>query len=130
MKQTIWRTLTAATLVLSAAPAALAFDGDVQNGKRIFMVKGRDGKACMSCHPRGLTTGETYRGKDISDLTERTLRASKLKSKTVKFLKVQGLQLSPSELEDLLTFVERLPSAGFGPVPPAWQGFVRSKLGE
>jgi hypothetical protein len=94
------------------------------------MQKGKDGKACMSCHPRGETTGEVFRGKDIPDLTARELGESKLRSKTQKFLEVQGQQLSPAELEDLLTFVQGLPTKGFGPVPTAWQAYVRSKIRE
>lgn len=130
LKLTFPRAALTLALVLAFAPAALAFNGNPENGKRIFLKKGIDGKACMTCHPRGLTTGETYRGKDISDLTEGPLSEAKLRKKTLKFLEVQGMRLSPSELEDLLTFVERLPSTGFGPVPPAWQGYVRSKLNE
>jgi hypothetical protein len=114
-----------AGMALAVVQSASAFSGNPANGKQIFMQKGSTGKACMTCHPMGGTTGETYKGKDISDLTDRALKAGKLQSKTEKFLKVQGLTLSPAALNDLLTFVEGLPSQGFGPVPPAWQAHVK-----
>src|SRR5690348_13906458 len=104
-------------LVLSFALSAFAFSGNLQNGKRIFMTKGPSGKACMTCHPQGLTTGETYKGKDIPDLTERTLPDDKVRKKTQRFLDVQGMTLTPSDLEDLLTFTSALPTQGFGAVP-------------
>ncbi|MNS33618.1 hypothetical protein D3C72_657340 [compost metagenome] len=130
MTPTFLRAGIALALILAFGPTALAFNGNPENGKRLFMQKGPSGKACMTCHPKGLTTGETYKGKDIPDLTEGPIAEAKLRKKTLKFLEVQGLQLSPAELEDLLTFEAGLPSKGFGPVPAAWQGYVRSKLGE
>lgn len=129
MKAKRWVMALPVLLMLAVAGPAVAAGGNVENGKRLFMVKGTGGKACMTCHPRGLTTGETYKGKDIPDLTERALSESKLRRRTEKFLKVQGMALSEAELEDLLAFVRQLPDQGFGPVPPAWQGFVKSKLG-
>lgn len=114
-------------VVLSFALSAYAFSGNAQNGKRLFMTKGPDGKACMTCHPQGLTTGETFKGKDIPDLTERPLSDSKVRKRTLRFLQVQGMTLTDSDLEDLLTFTSALPSQGFGPVPPEWRRYVQQK---
>lgn len=110
-------------------PPAQAFNGDPVRGKVLFMTKGQGGKACMTCHPKGLTTGETYKGKDIPELTDE-LSEAKLRKKTLRFLKVQGMTLTDSELNDLLTFVQRIPSQGFGPVPREWQGYVKKTLGQ
>lgn len=115
-------------LVLMGFPA-MAFEGNAARGKVIFMTKGQGDKACMTCHPRGLTTGKTFKGKDIPELTE-PISERKLVRKTRRFLKLQGMQLSEAEVTDLLTFVQRLPTQGFGPVPPDWKGYVDKALGE
>lgn len=119
--------MAVAVLSLVAGLPAQAFEGDPEKGKQIFMTKGRDDKACMTCHPKGLTTGKTYKGKDIPELTDE-LSERKIKRKTQRFLRMQGLQLTDAELADLLTFVQQLPTRGFGPVPPEWQGYVKKTL--
>jgi cytochrome c553 len=124
MPRRYWSLIVSSALALSVVLSASAFSGNLANGKRIFMQKGTNGKACMTCHPKGGTTGDTYKGKDIPDLADRPIKTTKLQSKSEKFLKVQGIALSAAEMNDLLAFVEVLPSQGFGPVPPAWQKFV------
>lgn len=116
-------------LALVTALPAQAFDGNAERGKQIFMTKGSNDKACMTCHPKGLTTGKSYKGDDIPELTE-SLSERKIMRKTKRFLKVQGTQLTDAELNDLLTFVQQIPSKGFGPVPSEWQGYVKKTLGE
>ena len=111
-------------LVASLASPAFAFSGNVENGKKLFMSKGTNGKACMTCHPAGLTTNEPFQGKDIPDLVNERFSAVKIEKKTLKFLKYQGMTLSGSDLNDLLAFVQQLPDRGFGPVPAAWQRHV------
>jgi cytochrome c553 len=130
MRRNRWPMALAAGLVLAATMSAYAVTSNAANGKKIFMTKGQGDKACMTCHPKGLTTGDTYRGKDIPDLTERELRERKLRSKTEKFLKVQGMTLSDADMEDLLTFVRALPSQGFGSVPPEWRRYVQEKAAQ
>ncbi len=112
-------------LVASLASPAFAFSGNVENGKKIFMRKGPSGKACMTCHPAGLTTKETFKGKDIPDLVNERFNTAKIQKKTLKFLKYQEMSLSTSELNDLLAFVEQLPDRKFGSVPLAWQAHVK-----
>lgn len=109
---------------------ALAFDGDLANGKRVFMLKGQaeGNKACMTCHPRGETTGKMPNGKKIPSLTEEELSQKKLKSKSDKFLKRMKLELNDKDTNDLYAFVESLPSKGFGPVPAEWEEYVKNKL--
>lgn len=108
---------------------AYAFNGDPAKGKALFMTKGSSGKACMTCHPKGLSTGETYKGKDIPELTDE-LSEAKLRRKSLRFLKVQGTTLSEAQLNDLLTFVQQIPSKGFGPVPREWQAYVKKTVGQ
>lgn len=111
-------------LVASLASPAFAFSGNVENGKKIFMTKGANGKACMTCHPAGLTTNEQFKGKDIPDLVNERFNEAKIQKKTLKFLKVQEMNLTPTELNDLLAFTQQLPDRGFGSVPPSWQAHV------
>ncbi len=114
-----------AALVASLASPAFAFSGNVENGKKIFMTKGANGKACMTCHPAGLTTNETFKGKDIPDLVNERFNEAKIQKKTLKFLKYQEMSLSTPELNDLLAFVQQLPDRGFGAVPSTWQAHVK-----
>lgn len=127
MRQGYWVLGALVALNMVTLPAE-AFNGDPAKGKVIFMTKGRGDKACMTCHPKGLTTGETYKGDDIPELTD-PLSEGKLRRKTLRFLKVQGMTLTPTELNDLLTFVQQIPSKGFGPVPPEWQAYVKKTVG-
>lgn len=119
---------TVLAFALVPATAALAFDGDRDKGKLIFLKMGRNKKACMTCHPMGLTTGEVIRGKDVPDLTKSSRRLSekKLKSKALKhLLQEEDLDVTDEELNDLVTFVGMLPTMGFGPCPPEWEAHVR-----
>lgn len=116
-------------LALLMGLPAQAFDGNAEKGKQIFMTMGKNDKACMTCHPKGLTTGKTYKGDDIPELTDE-ISERKMTRKTKRFLRVQGTQLTDAELNDLLTFVQRLPSKGFGPVPREWQAHVKKTLGQ
>lgn len=129
MKRGVWMLSLMVGAGLAFALPAEAFNGDAASGKRLFMTKGSNDKACMTCHPKGLTTGETYKGKDIPELTDE-LSEAKLRKKTLRFLKVQGMSLSDQELTDLLTFVQRIPAEGFGPVPKEWQPYVKKTLGQ
>ncbi|MNL51750.1 hypothetical protein D3C87_1748730 [compost metagenome] len=114
--------------LLAMSQAAHALEGDPVNGKRLFMTKGVTGKACMTCHPKGLTTGESFRGKDVPDLTEEILSEQKVQKKTVKFLKYQKMTLSSKDLADLVKFTRELPTTGFGTVPTEWKSYVQSKV--
>lgn len=119
---------TIMTFALIPASAALAFDGNRDSGKLIFLKMGKNKKACMTCHPKGLTTGDVIRGKDVPDLTKSVSRLSekKLKSKALKhLLQEEDLDVTDEELNDLVTFVGLLPTMGFGPVPPEWESHVR-----
>lgn len=129
MQQGKWILVALAGMSLMAALPAQAFEGNPEKGKQIFMTKGKGDKACMTCHPKGLTTGDTYKGKDIPELTEE-LSERKITRKTLRFLRMQGMTLSDAELTDLLTFVQQIPTRGFGPVPKEWQGYVKKKLGQ
>jgi cytochrome c553 len=109
-------------------PAIAAFDGDAGNGRKLFLAKGKNDKACMTCHPLGLTTGEVFRGKDIPDLVEavKKLSEKKIRNRTNKHVfNVVDLEMTDSDLEDLCTFVAELPENGFGAVPVEWQAHVR-----
>lgn len=129
--------LTAAfalTLLPAFAPEAqAALGGDPAKGKIIFLKKGEGGKACMTCHPKGLTTGEVIRGKKVPNLTESAGKISekKLIAKALKHLEEDAeLQLSDAQFMDLVTFVSTLPTQGFGDVPPEWQAYVKEKVGK
>ncbi|HEY9897586.1 MAG TPA: hypothetical protein V6D00_00265 [Pantanalinema sp.] len=123
-----WLAVIAVGVLLAPIQPAQAFAGDPVNGKKIFMTKGPTGKACMTCHPKGLTTNDTFRGKDIPDLTAEVFSERKIRSKTEKFLKYQKMTLNEKELSDLLAFVSELPTTGFGSVPAEWKGYVQSKV--
>lgn len=112
---------------LALALPAQAFSGDPDRGKQLFMTRGAEGRACMTCHPEGLTTGERFKGKRIPDLQD-PLSEAKIRRKTLRFLRLQQMELSERELEDLLTFVQQLPTKGFGPVPREWQAHVTKSL--
>jgi cytochrome c553 len=127
MRLNMWMAVIGLGGVLFSSQTAHALEGDPVNGKRLFMTKGPTGKACMTCHPKGLTTGEDFRGKDIPDLTEEVLSDGKVQKKTVKFLKYQKMSLSSKELADLVKFTSQLPTTGFGSVPPEWKSYVESK---
>ncbi len=124
----------ALTLLPALAPdAQAALSGAPKKGKAIFMTKGGGGKACMTCHPKGFTTGEVIRGKKIPNLTESAGKISekKLIAKALKHLEEDAeLQLNDDQFMDLVTFVSTLPTQGFGDVPPEWQGYVKEKLGK
>jgi len=129
-----WLTAAVALTLFAAqtpdAQAALA--GDAKKGKAIFLMKGQNGKACMTCHPKGFTTGEVIRGKKIPNLTESAGKISekKLIAKALKHLEEDAeLQLTDAQFMDLVTFVSTLPTQGFGDVPAEWQGYVKEKLG-
>jgi len=128
MRQGYWMLGALAAWCVVMSPAQ-AFSGDPAKGKILFMTRGTGDKACMTCHPKGLSTGETYKGKDIPELTDE-LSEAKLRRKTLRFLKVQGMALSEAQLNDLLTFVQQIPSQGFGPVPREWQAHVKKTLGQ
>lgn len=123
----------ALSLVATFIPEAqAALTGDPKKGKAIFLMKGQTGKACMTCHPKGFTTGEVIRGKKIPNLTESAGKISekKLIAKALKHLEEDAeLQLTDAQFMDLVTFVSTLPTQGFGDVPPEWQGYVKEKLG-
>ncbi|HEY9899833.1 MAG TPA: hypothetical protein V6D00_11675 [Pantanalinema sp.] len=122
-----------AAALLTAAPrtASAELNGDPVKGKRLFMTAGDSGRACMSCHPRGLTTKEIVRGKQVPNLTERAGQISE-KRLIVKALKHMeenaALDLSDEQFLDLITFVSQLPTKGFGDVPPEWQEYVNARL--
>ncbi len=127
-----WLTAALALAMLpSLAPdAQAALGGDKNKGKAIYMMKGQSGKACMTCHPIGLTTGEVIRGKKVPNLIESASKISekKLIAKALKHLEEDAeLQLSDNQFMDLVTFVSSLPSDGFGDVPAEWQGYVKEK---
>jgi mono/diheme cytochrome c family protein len=115
----------AALLILLVAAPVQAFNGDPGNGKKLFMARGARQKACMTCHPAGKTTGESFRGDDIPDLTRKHSSERKIRRMTLKFLKHMELTLTDAEVDDLLTFVQQLPDRDFGPVPPEWQAHVK-----
>lgn len=129
-----WLPLTLATLTLTAAlplGAEAALTGDRNKGKLLFMTKGNSGKACMTCHPKGITTGEVIRGKKVPNLTESAAKISekKLIAKALKHLEEDAeLTLSDAQFMDLITFVHSLPTQGFGDVPSEWEGYVKEKL--
>ncbi|MBO9542180.1 hypothetical protein J7643_16450 [bacterium] len=122
-----------AALLLAAIPqsASAELNGDPVKGKRIFMTKGDNDKACMSCHPKGFTTKEVVRGKQVPNLTERAGQISekRLIAKALKHMEEDaGLDLTDAQFLDLITFVSQLPTKGFGDVPPEWQDYVNTKL--
>jgi cytochrome c553 len=112
--------------------SALAkLNGDPVKGKHLFMTTGDSGRACMSCHPMGLTTKEIVRGKQVPNLTERASQISekRLIAKALKYMEENAdLELTDAQFIDLITFVSQLPTKGFGEVPPEWQGYVKNKL--
>lgn len=122
-----------AALVFAALPqtASAELNGNAIRGKKIFMTKGENDKACFSCHPKGLTTKEIVRGKQVPNLTERAGQISekRLVAKALKHMEEDaGLDLSDEEFLDLITFVSQLPTKGFGDVPPEWQEYANTKL--
>lgn len=118
--------IVAAALAMVPMPA-FALDGDLENGKRVFMLKGQGNKACMSCHPGGETTGKMPNGKKIPNLLEEHLSDKKVKSKTNRFLKRMKLELNDKDRNDLYAFVQALPEKGFGPIPAEWEEYVKTK---
>lgn len=130
-----WLTAALALTMLAAftPDAQAALTGDRNKGKAIFLTKGKSGKACMTCHPKGFTTGEVIRGKKIPNLTESAGKISekKLIAKALKHLEEDAeLQLTDAQFMDLVTFVSSLPTQGFGDVPAEWQGYIKEKLGK
>ncbi|GEM_PF-2095771 len=131
-----WLAAALIAIVMAPAFASNAFaglDGDRHKGKVLFLTKGENGKACMTCHPKGLTTGEVIRGKKIPSLVESTGRISekKLIAKALKHLDEDArFELSDAQFIDLVTFVSSLSTQGFGSTPPEWAGYVKEKLGE
>lgn len=131
-----WLSLMLATVTLTVAlplDADAALSGDRNKGKLLFMTKGGGGKACMTCHPKGITTGEVIRGKKVPNLTESAGKISekKLIAKALKHLEEDAeLTLTDDQFVDLVTFVSTLPTQGFGDVPSEWQGYVKEKLGK
>lgn len=118
-------------VLLLALPVSAKMDGDPIRGKKLFLTKGSNAQACMSCHPKGLTTGQVIRGKVVPNLTERvaSISENKLLAKTLKHLEDDvGLDLSDDDVIDLVSFISTLPYKGFGDVPPDWNEYVRTHL--
>ncbi|HEY9857683.1 MAG TPA: hypothetical protein V6D05_18195 [Stenomitos sp.] len=118
-------------VLLLALPVSAKLDGDPIRGKKLFLTKGSNAQACMSCHPKGLTTGLVVRGKVVPNLTERvaSISENKLLAKVLKHLDDDvGLDLSDDDVLDLVSFISTLPNKGFGDVPPEWSDYVRTKV--
>ena len=129
----MWRQVVLGLLIFSVTESfrevpALSFSGNSDSGKRLFLSKGKNDKACMTCHPKGLTAGDVIRGKNVPNLTEVVAKLSqkKIRSKVIKHLLQEiDMDVTDDELEDLCTFVSDLPSKGFGPVPSEWEAHVK-----